>query len=153
MKLKKFNQFVKKINEDFETEDSSPAEDFDNVEDFKNEVEDDFEVDDVDIDDVDIDDDSTQAPIEEETTEAAEEEEAHEYKGTLLLKDLANRLGTSVVNNQINYNGQKINYYSETEKFHIGKQKFDTVEEVVDFLNVDNEEQGIEESIKYIKNK
>ena len=62
-----------------------------------------------------------------------EEEEGDEYEGTLLLKELAERLGSEVVNNTIEYNGQKINYYSETEAFHVGKMKFDTVDEVVDY--------------------
>ena len=32
------------------------------------------------------------------------------------------------------YNGEKINFYSETEKFHIGKRKFDTLEDVLKYL-------------------
>lgn len=66
--------------------------------------------------------------------EEIEEEEGDEYEGTLLLKELAKRLGSEVINNSIDYNGQKINYYSETEAFHVGKMKFETVDEVVDYL-------------------
>lgn len=62
------------------------------------------------------------------------EEEGYEYKGTLLMKELANRLGSKVVNNSIDYNGKKINYFSETEAFHVDKMKFETVDEVVDYL-------------------
>ena len=51
------------------------------------------------------------------------------------MQELADRLNSEVVNNHIDYNGQTINYYSETEKFHVGKEKFDTVEEVIDYLN------------------
>lgn len=62
------------------------------------------------------------------------EEEGYEYKGTLLMKELADRLGSKVVNNSIDYNGKKINYFSETEAFHVDKMKFETVDEVVDYL-------------------
>lgn len=66
--------------------------------------------------------------------EQVPEEEEHDYIGNKLMSDLATALGTKVVNNQINYNGEKINFYSETEKFHIGKKKFDTVEDVLNYL-------------------
>lgn len=62
------------------------------------------------------------------------EEEGYEYKGTLLMKELADRLGSKVVNNSIDYNGKKINYFSETEAFHVDKMKFETVDEVFDYL-------------------
>ena len=66
--------------------------------------------------------------------EEEEGEESGEYKGESEMKRLANLLGTDVVNNQIEFEGKKINYYSETEKFHVGKKKFKTPEEVIDYL-------------------
>ena len=61
-------------------------------------------------------------------------EEEDEYIGHKLLEELAKKLGTEVVDNQVEYNGEKINFYSETEKFHVGKKKFKTADEVVDYL-------------------
>jgi len=63
------------------------------------------------------------------------EEEDDTYIGVSMMKELASELGEEVRDNSIMYNGQKINYYSETEKFHIGKKKFRTVEKVLNFLN------------------
>jgi hypothetical protein len=182
MKLKKFNQF---INEDFDPENEVG---YDSVDDFKRELgEEELGEEDFDHTDDDDDDDAFSTEREEEFADEPEdivgelgedgfedeegeddfeeeEEEGHEYKGNLLMRELADMLGTEVVNNQINYNGQKINYYSETEKFHIGREKFETIEEVVDFLKpqtdvaeeapeVVREEklEGVGESRKYIK--
>lgn len=71
---------------------------------------------------------------EEDDDFGGEEEEAGEYKGEVEMKRLADILGSEVINNQIEYNGKKINYYSETEMFHVDKKKFETAEEVVDYL-------------------
>lgn len=68
--------------------------------------------------------------------DATEEEDS--YIGTKMLNDLARKLGTEVVDGSINYEGNKINFFSETEKFHIGKKKFATVEEVLAFLEKEN---------------
>ena len=60
--------------------------------------------------------------------------------------------GTKVANNEINYNGEKINFYSETEKFHIGKRKFDTLEDVLKYLKPEVEPELEEmpmESLRY----
>lgn len=63
------------------------------------------------------------------------EEEGGEYQGQMLLNQLANELGTEVdADGSINYEGKKINFYSETEKFHVDNKKFSTAEEVVDYL-------------------
>jgi hypothetical protein len=71
------------------------------------------------------------------------EEESGVYKGTLLIDELAEKLGAEVKNNEIDYKGFKINYFSETENFHVGNKKFDTIEEVIDFVN------PIKESVKH----
>lgn len=159
MRLKRFTQFVKKINEDL-----NPDEEFDNVEDFKKEIGDseelseddyDFEDDEDDMnhmDDMDdhmdhmhgddmeddMEDDMDYDMEDDMEYQEEEEEEVGEYIGTKMLKDLASRLGVEVENNEINYKGQKINFFSETEKFHIGRNKFSTIEEVVDFLESEN---------------
>ncbi len=189
MKLKKFNQFIKedldpidldsKVDEvgydsvdDFKKElgeEELGEEDFDHTDDddeeFSTEREEEFEETPEDIvreigeDDEEYDDDD-----DDDDFEVEEEEEGHEYKGNLLMQQLADALGEEVVNNQINYNGQKINYYSETEKFHIGREKFETIEEIMDFLKpqtdvaeetpefIRGEElEGVGESRKYIK--
>jgi hypothetical protein len=176
MKLKKFEQFLKEDLNPIETEESltedefaadeageeTHEDEFDSPEDLKRELgeeelgEEDFDEDDTD----DLGEDEFDQENNEDEFE--EEEEGHEYEGTKKLKELANKLGAEVVNNQIDYNGQKINYYSETEKFHIGKNKFSTVQEVLDFLNpqgveekspevVEEEDVVVGESFKYLK--
>jgi hypothetical protein len=63
------------------------------------------------------------------------EEEGGEYQGQRLMAELAESLGVDIEEDgSINYNGQKINFYSETEMFHVGKSKFKTVDEVINFL-------------------
>lgn len=127
MKLKKYNQYVKEdlepmlgeVDGDINTEMENDIDNFEDNNFEDEEMENDFE-------DEEMDDNFED--------EEMEEEEGDEYEGTLLLKELADRLGTEVVNNSIDYNGQKINYYSETEAFHVGKMKFDTVDEVIDYL-------------------
>ena len=97
--------------------------------------------------------DAMEAPIVEEpiadteTSEVEEapeaelpEEEGGEYQGQILLNQLANELGTEVdTDGSINYEGKKINFFSETEKFHVDGKKFSTVEEVVNYLGSSNE--------------
>lgn len=61
-------------------------------------------------------------------------EEDDEYIGVKLMKDLSDKLDTPVQDNKIIYDGNVINFYSETERFHIGKKKFETPDEVVDYL-------------------
>jgi hypothetical protein len=64
------------------------------------------------------------------------EEEGGEYQGQYLMNQLATELGVEVDSDgSINYEGNKINFYSETEKFHVGNKKFAKVEEVIDYLN------------------
>jgi hypothetical protein len=68
------------------------------------------------------------------------EEEGGEYQGQILLNQLANELGTEVeADGSINYEGKKINFFSETEKFHVDNKKFSTAEEVVAYLGSSNE--------------
>lgn len=63
------------------------------------------------------------------------EEEGGEYQGQILLNQLADELGTEVgTDGSINYEGKKINFYSETEKFHVDNKKFSTAEEVINYL-------------------
>ena len=61
-------------------------------------------------------------------------EEEGTYIGAEMLQNLADALGTEVMDNAVEYEGKKVNFYSETEKFHVDKKKFATVEEVVDYL-------------------
>ncbi len=84
----------------------------------------------------------TEIPSEEDAPLAKvelPEEEGSEYIGQKMIADLANELGVNIEpDGSINYEGQKINFYSETEKFHIGKQKFDSVESVLNYLHGDS---------------
>jgi len=62
------------------------------------------------------------------------EEEDEEYIGNKLMAELAEKLGVEVEDGQINYDGQLVNFFSETEMFHVGKNKFKTPDEVVEYL-------------------
>jgi len=80
----------------------------------------------------------THTPSEEDAPMAYNnlpEEEEDEYKGRMLMIELSDKLGTEISEDgSIEYEGNKINFYSETENFHIGKNKFETVDEVLNFL-------------------
>ena len=74
------------------------------------------------------------APAKAELEE--EEEEGGQYIGKKMMSDLSNQLGVDIdEDGSINYNGKKINFYSETEKFHVDRKKFDTVEDVVNYVS------------------
>lgn len=62
------------------------------------------------------------------------EEDSEEYIGNKLMAELADKLGVEVEDGQINYDGRLVNFYSETEMFHVDKKKFKTPDEVVEYL-------------------
>jgi hypothetical protein len=65
------------------------------------------------------------------------EEEEQEDVYSSRLKELAQALGLesdAVQNNKLEFDGKEIIFPSETEKFHVDRKKFDTVEQVVDYL-------------------
>jgi hypothetical protein len=65
------------------------------------------------------------------------EEEEQEDIYSSRLKELAQALGLesdAVQNNKLEFDGKEIIFPSETEKFHVDRKKFDTVEQVVDYL-------------------
>ena len=79
--------------------------------------------------------DTETSEVEEAPEAELPEEEGGEYQGQILLNQLANELGTEVSEDgSINYEGKKINFFSEDEKFHVGNKKFLTVEEVINYL-------------------
>lgn len=106
--IKRYNEFVNgKVNEDFETIDPMIEEPITD----------------------------TESEVEEAPAAELPEEEGGEYQGQMLLNQLANELGTEVgEDGSINYEGKKINFFSETEKFHVDNKKFSTAEEVVNYL-------------------
>jgi hypothetical protein len=59
-----------------------------------------------------------------------------EYIGAKKMKELVDELGpeAKLENGTIYYDGKEINFYSETEKFHIGRKRFDDVKDVLNFL-------------------
>lgn len=67
--------------------------------------------------------------------EAGEEEEAGDYHGSLGMKKIAKALGENLQGNEIVHDGHKINFFSETEMYHIDRKKFKTPEEVIEYLN------------------
>ena len=113
--IKRYNQFVSgKVNEEFDMD-----------VDMENEAP---------IVEEPIADNET-SEVEEAPEAELPEEEGGEYQGQMLLNQLANELGTEVSEDgSINYEGKKINFFSETEKFHVDGKKFTTAEEVVNYL-------------------
>lgn len=130
-KLKRYEDFIKESEETFKTPEASEFED--------DSLEDDIDSDvDMDAEDSIIDEDDDISELRDEIGEDIEdddiEEEEGEYIGTKLLNELAEKLGVEVVDNKIEYNDMEINFYSEDEKFHIGREKFETIDEVLEFL-------------------
>jgi hypothetical protein len=77
----------------------------------------------------------------ENVEEEQMEEEGGVYIGQKMIQDLAEALGVQPdADGSISYNGKKVNFYSETEKFHVDKKKFSTVEEVVNYLQNEGSE-------------
>ena len=71
-------------------------------------------------------------PSEEDAPLASNDDE---YIGTKKMKELADALPDSKLESgTLYYDGKEINFYSETEKFHIGKHKFNDVKDVLNFL-------------------
>lgn len=135
--LKKYNEFVNnRINEN---EEPMISPEF--MEDDEMMMDDDSDMDMEEDSDMDMEEDSNiiddeedfENEFEAEAEEEMEEEEG-QYVGTKLMNELAEKLGTEVIDNKIMYNDTEINFFSEDEKFHIGKNKFETVDEVLEFL-------------------
>lgn len=125
--IKRYSQFVKEnkqVNENIEEFDEIPS----------NEIESE------DPDFAEVEDNEVFNQAEEELGDDNEsEEEGGSYIGQEMIQNLADALDTQVdTDGSINYNGKKINFFSETEMFHIGNQKFETVDEVVNFLENEN---------------
>lgn len=133
--IKKYNQFVKnKLNENQEDfiDDINPG--------FDEEEEGDFTTQEVN------------PGFDEEEGDSMLGEEEEEEGGDLFkekLKKLAKLLGTEVTNNEINYNGERIIFPSETEMFHVGKKKLKTAEEAYEYLQVRNKREDLRESKSY----
>lgn len=71
-------------------------------------------------------------------------------KYSMMLKKLADELGTEVVDNSVEYNGKKINVYSEDEKYHIGGvKKGMNFEEVISHFEKNSEPESQLESKSY----
>jgi hypothetical protein len=110
--IKRYNEFVSgKVNEYFSGLDSHP--------DLESQLSEPNEVENSELSEIEL----------------GEEEEEGGYQGQELLNQLANELGTEVdADGSINYKGKKVNFFSETEKFHVDNKKFSTPKEVVAYL-------------------
>jgi hypothetical protein len=131
--IKKYNQFVKDINEEFEMGQGQPAPVTTPAE------------------PTTVPDTPTtprptrpgitptEIPSEEDAPLAYHQGEEEEEGGdiyTAKLQELADILGTEIDGNAIEYDGHKIIYPSETEMYHVDKKKFKTAQEVVDYLDM-----------------
>jgi hypothetical protein len=120
--IKKYNQFIKE-NDDFmeessfeETEARLAAEDLEKEMDtFNNEP---------------------------DNSEEFEEEVEDLYASKL--QELADKLGTEVVNGKVEYKGKTIIFPSETDMYHVDDKKLETSDDVVNYL-----EGGLNESKSY----
>lgn len=133
MFIKRYNQFVKnnKVNEDIDLpEDAINGNPDISAEDTEMEIN--------DMDDMDgmgITGENEYQEIENVEEEEEMEEEGGAYIGQKMIQDLADALDVQPdADGSVSYNGKKVNFYSETEKFHVDKKKFATVEEVVNYL-------------------
>lgn len=147
MRIKKYNQYVKesKKNEEFifgnEDETQSQEESQDEIIDSQEEEPNELSGD-IDSHDQIGDED---------------EEEGHQYTGSKMLAELADKLGSKVINNSVEYNGKKINFFSETEMYHVDRKKFKTADEVVEYLNASSQDEDViksdesEEELDYSK--
>jgi len=86
-------------------------------------------------------------PSEEDAPLASNDDE---YVGTRKTKELLAELGpeAKLENGTIYYDGKEINFYSETEKFHIGRKRFDDVKDVLNFLGVKEDSAPVERDFK-----
>lgn len=148
MFIKKYNQFVKtKVNEDIDL----PEDTINGNPELASEEDVEMEVNDMDdSDDMGITGENEYQEIENATEEEEEmEEEGGAYIGQKMIQDLADALDVQPdADGSVTYNGKKINFYSETEKFHVDKKKFSSVEEVVNYLNGDVESTATPEDIR-----
>lgn len=167
MKLHRYNQFVKKLNEEREVpEYDTPADfrkamgkgDFDEDEEFdippvkrpmiEKPVDDEDMPGDEDMHDEDeymagdedmdmYDDEDEEMPGDESmyVNDVSSDEESEEYVSDgKKLYDLADMLDAEVVDNQVTYGDQVVNYYSETGNLHIGSKEFETAEDAAEYL-------------------
>ncbi len=179
MKLQRYNQFVKKLNEERE----APAEygKYDSVDDFRKQMAmeeeetetvpmTDFDSDDTDVevpsrsrmtseddsdmmdaeDDVDMMMDTEMTEDDEDMMSDSEDDEdmmsdseddedmmsdsGYDEYDESKLYDLAKMLGVEVVDNQVTFGDEVVNFYSETGNLHIGNKEFETAEEAAEFL-------------------
>ena len=63
------------------------------------------------------------------------EVEESEYVGDILLKELAEKTGGVLEGNTVTIDGKKVDFFSETEAFHVDGEKFKTVDEVISHLD------------------
>ena len=118
MKLKKYNQYIK---EDLTPMSAEAENDMTGEIEGERKVGQDELMDD-EFMDYDGDDASTLPGNNMNDDQEESEEEEYEYEGTKLLKELADKLGAKVENNSINFDGKKIEYYSETGAFAIDRK-------------------------------
>lgn len=72
----------------------------------------------------------------EPTNQLSEIEEGESgYIGDKLLKELAEKTGGVLEGNSVTIDGKKVDFFSETEAFHVDGEKFKTVDEVINHLD------------------
>jgi len=157
--IRNFNQFKQnKLNEEltpFAGEiDNQVTPNIEQEEEIEHESDDDFDEEEISDDGYTISDDNLDIDADEEENRLADEQEldfhgkhedeeeegGDEYIGQRLMNELGDMLDAPVINNTITYEGRKINFFSETEKFHIDNKQFDTPQEVYDYLMGEGEQ-------------
>jgi hypothetical protein len=125
--IKKYNQFVKQINENIDEPSFEETEGKLAAQDLEDEMLDDHS------DDEYLLNKSGEGRDMYDDLEEEEEEAGDIYQKKL--QDLADLLDTEVVNSRVLFGDKEIIFPSETEMYHVDKKKFKTPEEVVKYLN------------------
>jgi len=139
--IKKYNQFIKEnIQNIQDQEEVLSDEDLDTLHDEMSEdelIDNEYSNSENDEDIEDSGEELVGNP--EGSMEEEMEEEGGAYKGQLMMHELSDELGCPVgADGAIVCKGKKINFFSETEMFHVDRKKFKTIEEVVDYVNGDS---------------
>ena len=82
----------------------------------------------------DIQRNGSSSELENKPISQSEVEEGR-YIGDILLKELAEKTGGVLEGNTVVIDGKKVDFFSETEAFHVDGEKFKTVDEVINFLD------------------
>jgi len=124
--IKRYNQFVKQINENIDEPSFEETQGKLADQDLEDEM-------------IDYSDDEYLLNKSGEDIDMYDDLEEEEEAGDIYqkrLKELADLLEADLVDNKVLFGGKEIIFPSETEMYHVDEKKFKTTEEVVKYLNM-----------------